>query len=87
MEQTDASGIRAGLCTRAETSSAFGVHTRTLIRWEHAGLPVIRIGKQRLHRVDSVRAWLLAREQSAGSEPPVRRGRPAKVLASALGGR
>lgn len=76
--QTETPAILAGLSAREQTAAAFGVHPRTLIRWEHAGLPVIKLGKQRLHRIESVRAWLLAREASAGSEPP-RRGRPPKA--------
>ena len=65
---TAPAGILSGLCPRKETAAAFGVVERTVIRWEAAGLPVIKLGKQRLHKVESVRAWLLAREASAGSE-------------------
>ena len=50
---------RVGLAAQLDVSE------RTLARYENApdGLPVTLIGGRKLYRLDSVRAWLAARER------------------------
>ena len=70
---TTAATIMAGLLTRRETARDLRCSDRTIIRYEHAGMPVIRIGMLRLYDAKAVRDWLLT-HQSRRDEP--RRGRP-----------
>lgn len=75
---TEPTGIMSDLCERPELAREIRVHPRTIARYERFGLPVIRVGKRPLYHPPSVRAWILARQVSAGNEPP-RRGRPPKA--------
>lgn len=65
--------ITAGLLTRSEAASQFRCSERTIIRREHEGMPVIRLGSLRLYNPEAVRAWLMGYERR---REPVRRGRP-----------
>ena len=69
--------VIAGLVSRAKLALQLDVNQRTLMRWEHEGLPVIRVGKLRLHDPAAVRNWIIS-HQSRKDEPP-RRGRPRKI--------
>ena len=71
--------VLAGLLTRASLSDELGKSERTLIRWEHAGMPVIRVGMTRLYDPATVRAWLLTHERR--HDVP-KRGRPANKVAA-----
>jgi hypothetical protein len=53
------------------------VHERTLMRWEGEGLPVIRVGKMRLHDPAAVRGWIVSHQSR--EEAPRGRGRPRKA--------
>lgn len=44
--------------TRAQLAQILGVTKDTVRRWEAAGLPVSRVGKQRFYAATAVRAWL-----------------------------
>lgn len=78
---TDGAGVAAGLQTRDRTAAELGVSERTVIRWEQSeGLPVIAVGKLRLHDPAAVREWLRGRGMKKRPEP-VRRGRPRKHAA------
>lgn len=63
--------VLAGFVTRAQLVAELGCSTRTLIRYEHQGLPVIRRGALRLYSVERVRAWLLGENR--------RRARPGRA--------
>lgn len=57
-------------------SETLGVCQRTIQRWSQMpdGMPVIRVGRHTLFRLDAVREWLLAREvQSNPTRSPRRR--------------
>lgn len=71
--------VLAGLLTRASLSDELRKSERTLIRWEHAGMPVIRVGMTRLYDPAAVRAWLLTHERR--HDVP-KRGRPANKVAA-----
>lgn len=66
--------VVAGLQQREDTARQIGVCERTVHRWEQQGLPVIKIGKLRLHDPVAVREWLL--RQQVRDTPPRGRGRP-----------
>lgn len=66
--------ITDGLQPRKATAADFGVTERTIIRWEIAGMPVIRIGKQRWHDRNAVRDWI--DRQQVNRHQPNRPGRP-----------
>jgi hypothetical protein len=69
--------VAAGLQPRARTAAQLGVSVRTLVRWEQAeGLPVIAVGRLRLHDPCLVHAWLTRKTRKP--EPPRGRGRPRK---------
>jgi len=60
-------GVADGLQTREETAAQLGVAVRTICRWEQDdGLPVISIGKLRLHDPAAIRAWIAARASKPG---------------------
>ncbi len=71
-DDTPSEAVLAGLVDRAELARQLGCSTRTIIRHEQAGLPVLRIGIKRLYEVQRVRGWLLN-----GGVRPSRRGRAA----------
>jgi hypothetical protein len=75
---TDPNGasITAGLRTRTDLAGDLNCSERTIIRHEHAGMPVIRLGMLRLYNPATVRAWLIARERRY-EEP--KRGRPKRA--------
>jgi phage terminase Nu1 subunit (DNA packaging protein) len=69
--------VVAGLQSREETARQLGVHTKTISRWEDDGLPVIKVGKLRLHDPAEVRRWILTHQSRP--EAPRGRGRPRKA--------
>lgn len=71
-----AASITAGLMTRTDLATDLDCSERTLIRREHAGMPVIRVGMLRLYNPTTVRAWLLTHE--CRREEP-KRGRPRRA--------
>ncbi len=73
-----AASITAGLITREQAARDFGCSERTLIRREHAGMPVIKLGSLRLYNPAAVRDWLLTHERR--HDVP-KRGRPTKRAA------
>ncbi len=78
--QTDPlhANITAGLLIRPQIASDLDCSERTIIRREHAGMPVIRVGMLRLYNPAAVREWLLTHERR--HDMP-RRGRPATKAA------
>jgi hypothetical protein len=58
-----------GVVDRPELARQLRCSARTIIRYEDAGLPVLRIGKRRFYDVDKVRAWVL----NGGIRPASRR--------------
>ena len=71
--------VTAGLLNRADLAQQLGRSERTVIRWEHAGLPVIKLGMTRLYDPAKAREWLLTHERR--HDVP-RRGRPANKVAA-----
>ena len=61
--------------SRRDLAKQLNICERTLIRYEHAGLPVILVGKLRMYDPARVRGWLISQERSHDAP---RRGRPAK---------
>ncbi len=72
----DVPSVIAGLLPRARFADDMGCSERTVLRWEHAGLPVIRIGMTRLYDPASCRAWLMTHEHRHDAP---KRGRPTKA--------
>ena len=70
--------ITDGLLRRAQIAADLGRSERTMIRYEHAGLPVIKVGMLRLYDPATVRAWLMTHEHR--HDVP-KRGRPTKRAA------
>ncbi len=70
--------ITAGLLTREEIAAALSCSERTVIRREHAGMPVIKLGMLRLYSPENCRAWLMTHEHRHDAP---KRGRPAKRAA------
>ena len=70
--------VIAGLLTRDQLAAQLGRSERTVIRWEHAGLPVIKLGMTRLYDPAKARDWLLTHERRQDAP---RRGRPSKAAA------
>ncbi len=70
--------VLAGLLTRNQLAAELGRSERTVIRWERAGLPVIKLGMTRLYDSAKARDWLLTHERR--HDVP-KRGRPAKTAA------
>lgn len=66
--------VLAGLLQRQHVADVFHVTTRTIIRWERAGMPFIAVGMIRLYDPAKVRAWLLSHEHQHSTP---KRGRPA----------
>lgn len=64
-----------GYIERRDLAERLGVSEKTVSRYESVadGLPSVRVGARKLYRVDSVRAWLEAREH----KPNPRRARVA----------
>jgi hypothetical protein len=73
-----AASITAGLLSRAALAADLGCSERTIIRHEHAGMPVIRLGMLRLYNPPAVLAWLMTHERRR-EEP--KRGRPSRRTA------
>ena len=78
-ERATVASITAGLLTRDQLATQLGRSERTVIRWEHAGLPVIKLGMTRLYYPAKAREWLLAHERR--HDVP-RRGRPSTKAAA-----
>ena len=69
MPDTDKSAppaVLQGIVDREALCREFDCSTRTILRYELQGLPVIRRGRLRLYSVDAVRAWLLGERRRAG---------------------
>jgi phage terminase Nu1 subunit (DNA packaging protein) len=64
----------AGLFNRQQLADAFSISTRTVIRWERAGMPFIAMGMIRLYDPAKVRAWVMSHERQHNAP---KRGRPA----------
>ena len=47
-----------GLITRAQLAAELSVSEQTIAIWEKTGLPVFRVGLQRLYDVKKVAAWI-----------------------------
>jgi hypothetical protein len=73
-----AASITAGLATRQQLAAELHCSERTIIRREHQGMPVIRLGTLRLYNPEAVRAWIMAHEHRRDAP---KRGRPAKRAA------
>jgi len=61
--------VLEGIVDRPALAHDLSVSQRTLIRYEMAGMPVLRIGKKRLYEIARVREWLL----NGGVRPSRRR--------------
>ncbi len=70
--------VTAGLIARKSLAADLGRSERTIIRYERAGMPFIKLGMLRLYDPAKVRAWVLTHE-SRHDTP--KRGRPAKHAA------
>lgn len=70
---TPTATVSAGFLKRPQLAAELSKTERTIIRWEHAGLPVIRVGMTRLYDPAAVREWLLTHQHR--HETP-KRGRP-----------
>ncbi len=70
--------ITAGLATREQLATDLHCSERTIIRREHQGMPVIKLGALRLYNPDAVRAWLMTHERR--HDLP-KRGRPGSRVA------
>jgi hypothetical protein len=68
-----ASIVLEGFLGREELAREFGICTRTLDRLEalRQGPPRVYFGRMILYKAESVRAWLLSREQEM--KPPAKR--------------
>ena len=68
-----ASIVLEGFLSREELAREFRLSTRTLDRLEalRQGPPRVYFGRMVLYKAESVRAWLLSREQDM--KPPVKR--------------
>ena len=71
--------VVAGLLTRDQLAKQLGRSERTVIRWEHAGLPVIKLGMTRLYDPAKARDWLMTYERR--HDVPKRGRPPSKVAA------
>ena len=58
--------VLEGFLTRTELAADLGVTERTVIRYEHEGLPVIRRAKMRLYDIECTRAWLRGEDKRRG---------------------
>ena len=70
--------ITAGLATREQLATDLRCSERTIIRREHQGMPVIKLGMLRLYNPEAVRAWIMTHERR--HDIP-KRGRPTKHAA------
>jgi hypothetical protein len=71
--EPSAASVMAGLLTRSGLASELDCSDRTIIRYEHAGMPVIRVGIMRLYNPLAVRDWLMSHERRRDIP---KRGRP-----------
>ncbi len=62
----DTPGILDGYLTRREAARELRLGVRTLDRWrsQNAGPPFVRVGRRVFYRVEAIRGWLAAREES-----------------------
>jgi phage terminase Nu1 subunit (DNA packaging protein) len=65
--------VLEGLINRAELEAEFRCGSRTIIRYERAGMPFIAVGNLRLYDPQHVREWLVS--QASRHDAP-KRGRP-----------
>ena len=70
--------ITAGFATREQLARDLHCSERTIIRREHQGMPVIKLGSLRLYNPEAVRAWIMTHERR--HDVP-KRGRPTKHAA------
>ena len=56
-----AAGITVGLMSLQQAAADLSCTERAIIRFERAGMPVIRIGRSRFYDPFAVREWLLTR--------------------------
>lgn len=66
MIRTSEARHRLGLVDSDELRALFGWSKSTAYRRQRDGMPVIKAGKAPLYNPESVRAWLLSQERSAG---------------------
>lgn len=71
-----ASQLLAGMLTKDQFLAETGWHWRTLLRREHDGLPVVKLGNTKLYPIDKCRAWILRR---VADRSPRRPGRPRRA--------
>jgi predicted DNA-binding transcriptional regulator AlpA len=59
--------VLEGYLRREELAEQFGLSPRTIDRWEalRKGPPRVCVGRTILYNIESVREWLLSREQQA----------------------
>ena len=64
----NSTAVLDGYLTRENLAAQLGKSMRTIDRWEmhRSGPPRVLIGKTVLYRLESVRDWLLSREQRRG---------------------
>jgi hypothetical protein len=70
--------ITAGFATRPQLAADLHCSERTIIRREHQGMPVIKLGMLRLYNPQAVREWLMTHERR--HDVP-KRGRPTSKAA------
>jgi hypothetical protein len=70
--------VTAGLIARKSLAADLGRSERTIIRYERAGMPFIKLGMLRFYDPFKVRAWVMTHE-SRHDAP--KRGRPTKRAA------
>ena len=68
-------GDRLSLTDRVTLGKQLGKCDRTIIRYERAGMPFIRVGALRLYNPEKVQEWLMSHERTHAVP---RRGRPSK---------
>ncbi len=68
-----------GLQTRHELAADIRCHWRTILRYEHQGLPVIKVGGRVFYNPAHVREWILSHERNQAAPT---RGRPRKTFGS-----
>ena len=68
-----------GLLDRKAFAAQCGRCERTIIRWERAGMPFIKLGYMRLYDMAKVRAWIMEHEYRHAAP---KRGRSASKRAA-----
>ncbi len=74
------SSVTAGLIpSRKALAADLGTSERTIVRYEHMGLPVIVVGMLRMYDPARVRGWLETQER-AGNAAARKPGRPRNLI-------